>query len=310
MARKLFILSMFVLISISGLYAQEKKDSTDEKSNVENWLDWDNYDWFRWEFHGRPFMEVNYGLGKLNHNKLVSKFADIGLLELKLGYASRYSYFEKEIIEFKEKYAFVSRLRADLKSSSVNLGEMKSDMWKFGFANRKGYGYHFDQLSILPYHGEGYVWSRLDMLDYPAQFYLLLNPPMSLGDASDDTEILNRYHQDFRFGTFNEAGIRIEISSSFSLNAGYEAVVIFPRHLFWKHLGSMIIENAAQGLLNNFIDEVGDSSPYVLPVINFLLKNGLSYAFFTFKKDRMNWPFATETPLTGEIFKFGVTFTF
>ena len=63
-------------------------------------------------------------------------------------------------------------------------------------------------------------------------------------------------------------------------------------------------------MLDNFIDEVSDSSPYATPVVDFLLNNGLSYAFFTLKKDRMNWPFETEAPLTYETIKLGITITF
>ena len=148
------------------------------------------------------------------------------------------------------------------------------------------------------------------MINYPAQFYLQINPPMSLDDAFNDTEILNRFHDAYRFGTVNEGGIKFDIASTVSFNVSYEAAVIFPRHLVWKHLGSMIIEESAKHFLGNFIDEVSDSSPYATPIVDFLLNNGLSYAFFTLKKDKMNWPFETEAPLTYETIKFGITVTF
>ena len=255
-------------------------------------------------------MEFNYGFGKIDQKKLVSKFSDVGLLEIKLGYASHYSYYDENIIEVKEKYAFASRLRADLMSSSAIIGEMRSNMWRFGFANRKGFAYKLGHLSILPYSGRGFVWSRLEVQDSPANFYLLTYPPMSLNNAIDDTEILNRFHDNYRFGTFSEGGIKIEIASFISFNVSYEAAVIFPRYLFWKHMGSMVIEEAARGALNHFIDEVSDSSPYATPIVDFLLNNGLSYAFFTLQKEKMNWPFETEAPLTYETLKLGITFTF
>ncbi|TSA26241.1 MAG: hypothetical protein D4R68_07715 [Ignavibacteriales bacterium] len=311
MIRKILLLSAaIVLLTNMNLFAQNGKDSTEEKWNDEKWLNWKDYDWFHWEFRGRPFMEINYGFGKANNKNLKSNFAYNGLLELKLGYASRSTYYTEDIIQFSEKYFFGSRFRADLKSSSTAIGEMKSDLWRFGFAKREGYAYKLNNFSIMPYNSSGFVWSRLDMIDYPAKFYLLTNPPMSLDDAVNDTEILNRFHQEYRFGTVNEAGIKFDIFSSVSLNVSYEAAVIFPRHLFWKHLGSMIIEESAKHLLGNFIDEVSDSSPYATPIVDFLLNNGLSYAFFTLKKDRMNWPFETEAPLTYEMIKLGITVTF
>jgi len=311
MIRKLFLCaSVLILLTNINLFAQNGKDSTDEKWDNDKWYDWDNYEWFGWEFHGKPFIELNYGFGTPKHNKLVSKFADVGLAEIKLGYAAQDSYYFDNIIEFHDKYSFVSRLSSDLQSTSTTIGEMKSDLWRFGFANRSGYGYKVKNISILPYHGGGFVWSKLDMIDYPAKFYLLTNPPMRIDDAIRDTDVLNRFHDAFRFGTLSEGGIRIEVASFASMDIGYEATVIFPRHLFWKHIGSLLIEEGTIGLLNHFIDEVADSSPYAAPVVNFLLKNGLSYAFYSLKKGNMNWPFATEAPLTYETFKVGITFTF
>ncbi len=311
MIRKIFLFAaVIVLLTNMNLFAQNEKDSTDENWNDEEWLNWKDYDWFNWEFHGRPFIEVNYGIGGADHKKLKSKFADIGSLELKLGYASRSTFYAEDIIQFREKYFFGSRFRADFKSSSVKIDEMRSDLWRFGFAKREGYAYKLNNISIMPYNSSGFVWSRIEMIDYPAKFYLLTNPLMSLDDAVNDTDILNRFHDAYRFGTVNEGGIKFDISSTVSFNVSYEAAVIFPRHLFWKHLGSMIIEEGAKHLLGNFIDEVSDSSPYATPIVDFLLNNGLSYAFFTLKKDRMNWPFETEAPLTYETIKFGITVTF
>jgi hypothetical protein len=53
-----------------------------------------------------------------------------------------------------------------------------------------------------------------------------------------------------------------------------------------------------------------DSSPVAGPIMNFLLKGGYSYAFYKLKSEKMNWPFNTETPLTYETIKFGLTFSF
>ncbi len=311
MNKKLLVCAVILSFLVNlNLFAQTERDSTDEKDHPRKWYRWDNYEWLDWEFHGRPFIEVNYGLGTANHDKLVSKFADVGAAELKMGYSTQESFMEDYIVDFHDNYSFVSKTASDLKSNSAKLGDMKSEMWRFGFANRKGYGYKFGGVSILPYHGRGFAWSKLDMKDYPANFFLLVSPKMSLDDATSDTDILNRFHDAFRFGTVSEGGIKIDFASSVSLDVAYEAAVIFPRYLFWKHAGSFIIEEASMGLLNHFIDKVADSSPYAGPIVNFLLKNGLSYAFFSLKKANMNWPFATESPLTYETVKFGMTFTF
>lgn len=306
----LFTVSLLILFTSINFFAQEKKDSTESRWNHGKWYDWNNYEWFGWEFHGKPFIELNYGFGNVKHDKLISKFADISLAEIKLGYATQESYYEDNIIEFHDKFTFGSKLSSDLKSVSTTIGEMNSDLWRFGFANRSGYGYRINKISILPYHGSGFVWSRLDMKDYPAKFYLITKPPMLIDDAIRDTDILNRFHDAFRFGTLSEGGVRFEFDSFASLDVGYETAVIFPRYMFLKHAGSLFIEEGAMGLLNHFINEIGGSSPIAAPIVNFFLKNGLSYAFYSLKKGNMNWPFATEEPLTYETFKIGLIFTF
>ncbi len=72
----------------------------------------------------------------------------------------------------------------------------------------------------------------------------------------------------------------------------------------------MALEGGAEFLLDEFIDEIGKSSPYSVPVVNFFLKNGLSYAIYELRKDRMNWPFDSAPPLRNDSFKFGLTFVF
>ncbi len=313
MYKKIFLLVFTILcIGTINLAAQTNDDSTQAtpKEHHWKWFEWNKHEWFKWRFHGKPFMELNYGLGIPKHDKLVSKFADVGMLELKLGYVTKEKFYEDDLIDFKEKYVFVSKIGSQLKKQDIALGNMETNLWRIGFAQRSGYGYDFDDIKILPYHETGFAWSRLDVQTYPAQFYLAVNPPLSLDDARNDTDILNRFHDANRFGTVWEGGARVEFVRHFSVNAGYEAAVIFPRHMFWKHAGSFIIEEVGLHLLDQFIDEVANSSPYAAPVINFILKNGFSYAFYTLKKEKMNWPFDTEAPLTYETFKLGVTFTF
>jgi hypothetical protein len=294
--------AIFFFINIT-LLAQHK-DSTDNR-----WYEFGHHDWFKfdWKFHGNPFIELNYGLSSLKHSKTVSKFADVGLAEIKLGYSTVDS-FEEDVVTFKERFIFGSKLSADFTSSNTVLAEMKSNTYRIGLAKRSGYGYEIDNISILPYHGKGLVWSRIDMVDYPAEFWLAAK--MSYSDAVNDTEILNRFHNDIRFGTVNEAGIRFDYDNTLSLNVAYEAAVIFPRYMFWKHLGSAIIEDVCSGLLSHFIDEVADASPYSAPIVDFLLKNGCSFLFYSLKKDKMNWPFETEAPLRYQTLKFGITVTF
>jgi len=295
---KKIILFVFTFITLSvSINAQNIKFS---KSS--GW-DWDD-EWWHWKA-GQPFIEVNWGFGKPDHQKLFSKLSDVGLAEIKIGFESDEETYDEGIHFFEQKYTFLSQVATKLQSEKRKFTELPSEMLRFGFGKRDGYGYGFNNIKIRPYVQSAIVWSKLQMKDYPVSIMQFIGT----SNAIDDTEILKRYDNNFRFGTVNEGGINFNFGM-ISLNAGYEAAVIFPRYVFWKHIGSYAIEMAGLRALDKFIDEVIDTSPVAGPIVNFLLKNGYNYAFYSLKKEKMNWPFNTETPLTYETFKFGVTFTF
>lgn len=314
--KKLFLLlAVLVLIVNVAVYAQDSDSTENDNSNCHNWHSWHN--WNNWGNHwspfndqGDPFIEVHYGLSTPKQTNIFSKFANVAFGEIKLGYSNIDSVYDPNIIELKDRYVFASRISSYLKSGSHNFDEMMSDMWRFGIGWRSGYGYKFGAITITPYHSSGFAWSRVEMETSPGDFWQLTNPPIPYDKAVNDINILNRYQDSFRFGTVWEGGISLTILNAVSINSGYEAAVIFPRYMFWNHAGSFIIEEGGLGLLDKFIDEIADRSPIAAPIVNFLLKNGYSYAFYTLKKSRMNWPFETEAPMTYETFKFGLTFTF
>lgn len=288
--RKYFLLVFLISILISPIKAQNDCST----------FDW-NWKHF-WHWHlDKPFLELTYGFNELKHNNLNYDVAKNGLWEIKLGYSNVDSLFTN-IVDLRENFFFASKMANSLQSEKVKNNEYLTKLWRFGLGKRTGYGYEFSSIRILPYIQETAVWTKLDKVDYS-----YFSPGTNL---VNDIEIFNRYEGSIRFGTISEAGIRIEAHSHISLNAAYETSVIFPRYKFGKHIISFAIESAAQHVLDNFIDEVLDSSPYAGPIVNFVLKNGLSYAFYTLKKEKMNWPFNTETPLTSETLKFGITFTF
>jgi hypothetical protein len=53
-----------------------------------------------------------------------------------------------------------------------------------------------------------------------------------------------------------------------------------------------------------------DVSPAAAPIVNFVLKNGLSYGMYQLRKEKMNYPFESEAPILNDTFKIGVTFIF
>jgi hypothetical protein len=146
--------------------------------------------------------------------------------------------------------------------------------------------------------------------------YYVYDPTSSLGlevnskIIKEDDNTLKLFNDSFRFGTMTEGGIRIRFIPLISVNAGYERAIVFPRHLFWKHVGSMAIEWAGIGAIDFFVREVMDESPAAGPIISFILKNGLSYGMYQLRREKMNWPFDSAEPLTLDTWRFGLTFTF
>jgi len=289
---KYSIVSLLVLFVSVTAQAQEEDD---------DWFydDEDSYHNFNIDFHlhGNPTIETNYGFSKNSFNLLTGKFNKANLAELKLGYTNEYNVSNTEsIMKYNSSYFGISNSSYKLAKKSVS-SDLDGDMWRFAAGWDRGYGYKPSQKSaIIFYNGNAFTLSRLK-IDNP------------IPDIADSLS-LNMFRDAFRYGQKTEAGMKIQIIPQLVLNASYERAQVFPRWLFWKWAGGAIIEVAAQSMVDEFVDKILDSTPMAAPVINFLLKNGLSYGIYELRKDKMNWPFNTPAPFMTDSYKFGVTFIF
>lgn len=302
MIRKFFLLFSVLVFSGFICLAQESADSTDEW----DW-DWDedesewNFDDF--SFRGRPTIETPYGVANTGLKSIDNDFMKAGIAELRLGYATQKD-VKDNIIKYSNKFLLVSNISNELKSKSNNTTDLNPEMWRFGFGAIDGYGYGFSNAAIIPYTSLSFMWTRLDV--------------KNLNDFKQDTvrftpaEInnLELFNNSFRFGTMTEGGLRIQVIPLISVNAGYERTVVFPRVLVWKFLGSAVIEGIAIGAINEFVEEIMDNSPAAGPIVNFVLKNALSFGMYQLRHEKMNWPFKGANPLYSDTWKVGVTFTF
>lgn len=294
---KNLILLLFFLTTISSAQSHDKWDN--------DWDDWDD-DVFDWYGDSRPMIEFNYGLGTLTHKKYDDgRFADIGSLELKLGYTELDTHFEDYLIELDSRYIFGSKI-SDLLRSDYTPENFQyiSELYRFGFGKREGYGYNFGPVSLIPYTQGAVTWSKFNKLER--------SEPLLPGYIEIDSvePVADRYGTAFRFGTLAEAGVMLQVVNMVAFNVSYEGSVIYPRLKVWKWLGSAAIEHAGYAAIGEFVEEIMDRVPAAGPVMNVLLRGGFQYAFFHLKKDKMNWPFDTESPLTYEQVKFSVTLTF
>ena len=245
-----------------------------------------------------PTITVHYGLSELSLDEFEYPFGSPGMIGLHLGF-SRIDRLNDEarIINFMSRYVSVDYISTGL-GEGAGTGEFASAVWRFGLAGDNGYGYRLSSSSSMPSlilsHGNGLTWSQVDF-DRPET----LTP---------DEFRTDRFESGLRFGSMTEAGLMFQISNTLTLNASFERSIVYERHLFWKSLGSKIIESAVQRIVDRFVDRIFESSPAAGPVVNFLLKNGLAYGIYELRRSDMNWPFDTAPPLHHDSFKFGVTF--
>ena len=130
------------------------------------------------------------------------------------------------------------------------------------------------------------------------------------GLSSNDAAILDRYEGSFRFSATEETGVAFGIGRVVSIRAGYEVMAIYPRHVFWPWVGSYGIALIGMGAVTHFGEDIVDASPAFGPVFYTLLRGGLAYGYYALVRDNQYWPFRSETPMTSEGFRFGVTLTF
>ena len=299
---QLIVIVILSLVISSSAFAQEEPEKKEDKKDKKwNW-EWE-FDDFDFGFRkSQPTISLQYGQSKVQRDDLNSSIADPALFELKLGYIKdRKAWKTNNIIKHNFHYLFLSNISNDISGNDGSVDNLATNTWRFGFGRSSGYGYRLSEsATIIPYYTYTLNWSRVD---FTKQDILTLVP-------EPDDEIINYYDESFRFGTSSEGGLRIKLIDNIALEAGYERAIVFQRHLFWKWAGSAVIEGAAQGLLDTFINNIFKSSPAAGPIVSFVLKNALAYGIYELRQEKMNWPFSSEAPLAFDQFKFGLTFVF
>lgn len=245
----------------------------------------------------KPFIEANYGLARPSYEGLKGSFNTLGVAELKVGFASLDS-LRSALVGLDERYAFASYFSEDIRPSNAPAeGEIQSELTRFGFGNRLGYGYGWNVMRLDLYNQNSLNWTKVLPIGYDDM-------------APDAQAVFDRYGTSYRFGQLMEAGVKVSLVRSISVSAGVEGAVIFPRTVFWPWLGSAMIYSGTQGALQFFSEQIVNSSPVIGPLLFFVLKSGVSLGYYMMMREDMNWPFESETPLTVESAKLGASITF
>ena len=256
----------------------------------------ENFEFFR----DRPFISGDYGICQLDRDGLESKFGDLGSAGARFGFIDISPYRHgKGVLRLEAKYIALNHFSTDLALEEPADDEVTSELWRFDLGDIEAYGYEAGGASIIPYFASTMSWHSFDLLEGDQPF-----------DPEADSTHLNRYIDHIRYGQSVEAGLRIAPVRMFALEVGYERSQVYPSVKVWKLVMSDLIELVAHGIAEEFVNKIGETSPKAVPIVNLLLRSGISYGLYELRTDNMNWPFDTLAPLTYDSFKFGISVTF
>lgn len=306
MKRTIFLLSfLFFFCNNVNLFAQEtdstwhynweKKDSTciDDSWEYHPRFDW-RWDW-NFDFLKHPTVSIHYGLSNITLKDLPSSFSQPALGEVKVGYTRVKKFKTDYLVRHKFNYLTISNTSFELGKKKED-GKINAEMWRFGFGEEKGFGYKTGSASFVLYNSWGATWGNVKFKDS-------INNPV-------DYALIKPFYDEFRFSSFNAGGIKIKPVEFLEIDLSGQRNAIYPAFLFWKASGSFIIEAAAQGLVDSFVGEIFKSSPAAAPIVSFIMKNAVSFAVYELRKEKVNWPFNSPTPLIVDTYKVGLSFVF
>ena len=241
-------------------------------------------------------VDLTYGISSVRHRLFQGTLDEVGAMEVKLGYFRARPEFEN-LADLSDKYLFFNYASSDLLGRTLDPAKVKSEITRFGFGGRGGYAYDFTSTYLYPYSQTSFQWAKLNT-----------GRPNNL--SANDAAILDRYEGSFRFSASAEAGVAFGIAQVVSVRAGYEVTALYPRYVFWPWLGSYGLAMIGMGAISHFGEGIVEASPAVGPILYTLLRGGLAYGYYMLVRDNQYWPFSSETPLTTDGFRFGVTLTF
>lgn len=302
-----FLTALFSISLTLSLFAQEQTDS----SQTEETYTWQYHQKKKHKFHRHfhfsenffdmedshsPFITLFYGQSEMKMNDLNASFNKFGFGQVKIGYSDYdSSYNNTGILRLKSHYIDINAGSKDFYESKES-NRITANMLELGLGWGKSYGYTFGNSNLVLSHSYGIGWTR-----------------MRVDDTITSTAVaekLDLYHNSFRFGINSEAGIQAQIIPHISVDAAYNRALVFPRVLFWKTAGSMVTEFAGYWLVDEFVQNIFESTPVAAPIVNFILKNGIAYGMYELRKDKVNFPFGGESPLMANTYKIGLTFSF
>lgn len=284
------------------LFAQPDSNQSNiaTSDTTDDYKEWDLNFWGMNSFKDlkRPTIELEYGFNQSYYNASVlsKEFNPNNRFMGKIGYAN---YGETVQGSGLLKYDFGSLFYAQSLGEVDKLsddGKLNTNIMSFGAMSSNGYGYTLgENFFIILTHGTGLSWNSLDFSD-----------PDGVIDPSQ-IDLIKVMDKGIRFGELYEAGVKIRLIENIGLSANYSENLIMPRFQFWYWSLGKVIEGTTQGLAEIFISRVKTTSPELVPIIYFVIKNGISYGFNRLREKNMNWPSNTAPPLFEKNVNIGIS---
>jgi hypothetical protein len=249
-----------------------------------------------WSGPRKPLLDFSYGVSSPRHRLYQGELDNVGELEIRMGYSRSHPKVEN-VVDLSDKYVFFNYSSSNLLGRSPDPAKVTAEISRFGIGWRGGFAYDLTSTYLYPYTQSALLWTTM-------------NTGRPIGLSSNDSAILDRYEGSFRFGMSAESGIAFGLADIFSVRAGYEVTAIYPRHVFWPWVESYSLALIGMGALSHFAGEIVDASPTLGPIIFTLLRGGLTYGYYLLVRDNQYWPLSSETPMTTDGFRFGLTMTF
>ncbi len=264
------------------------------------WREHDHDRWIQFMSHRNPTLGLSYGWMQSSLDGAAQSLFSPRTAEVRLGgLLHRESYESEAIVEHRNDCLFLGVASSDL-GGEPEPGEVKYAAWRFGGVWEDGYGYalagSLEGPSINLLTSQGVQWTSFSLKGGITN--------------SADSSLLGMYESGLRFGTRSGGMVRFHVLPLLAVDAGYERSVIYRRHKLWQWLGSVIVEGAGTWALDKFVERILRSTPEAVPVVNFVLKNALSYGVYELRKKDGNWPFDSEAPISNSTFMVGVTMVF
>ncbi len=243
----------------------------------------------------RPSLSFAYGFSDFSIDASGADFAPAASLGVELSSESEFDIKDHDFVKLYRYGGLAVVFTGTSLGSEAAANEVDAESWRFGSASRNGFSYVLgDDQRLTLYHSKTFAWSNVNIRSRPAEL-----------DAFTNAE-LDVFGSDIHFGTRTEAGIRGRLLPPLVLELRFERSIVFRRHIFFKWLGSELVEDLGQGIVDAFVRVVLKRNADMAPIVAFLLKNGLSYGIYELRSDKMNWPFDTEAPLLTDTFKIGI----